>query len=302
MFYRFTPFASAAAQQPIFKVETRHLAWASDAGTLIQKSQARVALYVTIFVLIWLVGAMLTSLTNTRFFISNITSYTFLAAVILTYAGLFASLYLDFVCIASSLSEINGDVISGRWDLLRMANMREGYFTVSKHNIAQIKAWRALITVIAVRLVAVILYAITGVISFFDGGIGNSVYNAIWTVILLIGFIALAVIFLIEPLWRMRTMTAVGLLVSAHTRNPSSSPLAAIGVTFAVWIAQIFMIIALLLGLGGLLFPVILFGGIALCAPFFLIAVIIGGVYGFYTIVQNWCLRRIALRLATMES
>ncbi len=71
-----------------------------------------------------------------------------------------------------------------------------------------------------------------------------------WTwypAILLIGVLGL--IFIVEPLWRLRTLTAVGLVVSSRMHSSSTTMLSAAGYVFALWIVEgfVFSVVALAL-------------------------------------------------------
>ncbi len=304
MFFRLTPFASGAATQPIFKLESRRLPWGHDARTMIRKSRNLIVTITAICLGIWAIICLTVALNATDNTISILVEYSLMSAVLLSSLGLVASIYNDFVSIAASLDGINGEIINGRWDLLRIANLREGYFVVSKHALAQIKAWRAVINVVALRVAAILLFEIALLIIVLESGdayarYGMSDFFFLVAVVPVIGMLGL--VFIIEPFWRMRTMTAIGLLVSAHTRHPSHSPLAAVGVMLAVWVAQTFVMFAIVIGVSGLLFPfffVLTFG----CVPFIIGMFVFVGMYGFYAVLQNWCIRRVAMRLALMDT
>lgn len=54
----------------------------------------------------------------------------------------------------------------------------------------------------------------------------------------LLTLIIFTIIYLIEPLWRMRALTALGMAISAQIHNLVFSTLAGLGSLLAVWISQ----------------------------------------------------------------
>jgi hypothetical protein len=296
MLYRLTPYATAAARQPLFELESRRVKWAGDISTFLNKSRTRLFWIVSVVMLLWLLGLFIHSYSGQY---SLYTERTLTAGSWLALIGLLASAQVDFVSIAAALTGINGEIVSGRWDLLRLAGMREGYFTVSKHGVAQLKAWRTVLNVVGIRAAGSLILTI-GLVMQLSMLLGD--VDAIITLIVIPIFIAISAFFVLEPLWRMKTMTALGLLVSSYTRNPMSSPLAAFGVTMCVWVAQFVIFGAVMIGMGALFFPLLFFGSSLICVPFVAILLALTAIYGFYEIVQRWSLRRIALRLARLES
>lgn len=308
MFFRLTPFATSASDHPLFRLEARGVRNYSDFSSLRVNSVTRIGWTVAICLLLF-AGYIVLNMTGRNFsyyyssqqaLLSIATDFTVLVVIV----GVFSNAYLDFVCLSASMTAINGELVSGRWDLLRLAGMREGYFTVSKHGIAQLKAWRAVMGVVGLRLVGALSALIVAVVA------GLQLFASIVTfndALLVLGSIAtlivFAVVFCLEPIWRMRAITAVGLYVSARTRNPSYSPLLGFALVFGIWIVQFIIMFTVAAAFSMLGFPLVfLLGGLfTYLAPLIICIITAVAVYGFYSIIQNASLRRVALSLARLE-
>ncbi len=64
---------------------------------------------------------------------------------------------VDCAGIAVAVGGISGELITGRWDLLRLTLLRVERLIAAKHGTAQIRAWRLMALVVGVRVGAVTL-------------------------------------------------------------------------------------------------------------------------------------------------
>ncbi len=107
--------------------------------------------------------------------------------------------------------------------------------------------------------------------------------------------LVVAVIYVIEPFWRMRMVTALGMAISARARHHSSSVLVSIGALAALWLAQAIIVAALALGVSVVIVPLALVeysvNGLVFCSPAIFLFILIAAFYGFYTSVRAWSLR-----------
>jgi hypothetical protein len=94
----------------------------------------------------------------------------------------------------------------------------------------------------------------------------------------------------------MRTVTALGIAISARGRAPVSSLLIAVGTVAGFWLVQGIIAGALLLGTIFFLFPFatveVAMTQQVFCTPLVFLIVAAVTVYGFYSIAQTWALRR----------
>ncbi len=309
MFSRTTPYATTAADQPIFQMETRQLAWASDKRTFTALSLQRIrraAVNSSMLMLVLMGGLAILQRYNLSF--RSLLELLYSGSLLLALVGVLMSFQIDFLSIAASVNSINGDVNSGRWDLYKLAGVREGQFTVGKHAIAQVRVWRTVMTVIGVRGGAAVLFIFASIIStlvynpiFSQGGLRlGSVLPQFVVSVILMGIPGW--FFLIEPILRLRAMTAVGLMISAHVRSASMSPLAAFGVTAGIWIAQIAFLAAFGCGMSMFLIPLMFYGSGLVCGLPIILGLLIAAMHAYYEILKNFSLRRAAFRLASLES
>ncbi len=308
MFFRLTPFAIAASDHPLFRLEARGVTNYHNFSSLRYHSVSRIGLTIAGCIILFAVYLLLKNTGGSYSYaysaqqalLANAADFTLLLIIV----GILANAYIDFVSLGASMTAINGEVVSGRWDLLRLSGMREGYFTVSKHGIAQLKAWRSVMNVVGMRLAAGVSGLLLGLsVLAPEFSLGVSTLNdTLIAVSSLLALIVFAIVFALEPIWRMRTITAVGLYVSTRTRNPSYSPLLGFALVFLIWVAQFFIFSALGMAVGMLFFPMFFFLTDITVIFLPLIALLVAAaVYGFYLIIQQWCLRRVARSLVALE-
>lgn len=220
-------------------------------------------------------------------------------SIILGGVSLLASIPLDYVSITASLKSISGEIASGTWDLLRLTAVREGELVLAKHATTQLRAWRATMWVIGLRIITSLIAAIGFFARYLDAtnpSVRNSLgFGLLFVVFSLVPFVVLFGIFALEPLWRMRAVTALGMVISARVRDGASAALLAVATVLALWIVQALVLVAVVAGLGVLLF--VLFNVLGLCAPTILPLIVFPTVYGFYSILKTWSLRQVARRL-----
>jgi hypothetical protein len=103
----------------------------------------------------------------------------------------------------------------------------------------------------------------------------------------------------------MRTITALGVAISARAQQQTSSVLAAVGAVVAVWIVQAIILFALTLAgstlFAGLAFFEMMALQVVIFTPTFLLMLIAAAIYGFYSVVQTWSLRRAERWVARSE-
>lgn len=215
-----------------------------------------------------------------------------------------ANLVIDFGGMAAGAGAISSEIAAGRFDLIRVSLLRPGQIVVGKYVLAQVKAWRDTVRVMWLRLVVVVGGIGIAAWTVLAGrlaqtGSGQSAFDGLFPYLL--SSVAGA-LFIIEPYWRMKAVTAIGVAVSARSLSGMGATLATGLAVLAFWFGQLVIFAGLMFCLSTSAWIVFLGeAALAVCAPLF--AVGIGAViYGFYSIVQQASLRHAAWRLATMES
>lgn len=301
-----TPFTALMLQHPLFRLDSRRVRWVSSQENLRRFSMRVLVGVHAVFLLLWVMVALSSGrerwalLGNTNVLIALLSALSF-----------FASIALDFVSVGAALYSINRDMLDGRWELLRISGLRPEGIAAAKHAAAQLRAWRTMIPVIGLRLAAVSLWIVLPIMAEFtsgnldrylDGVSASIAYDPpLWLLGLVIAA-TVAVVYMVEPYWRMKAMTAVGLAVSSYVLDAAMARLAGMALIVAVWISQGLILICLLVGLSFLL-PFTFFSifgpigatGALIAAPLslFVIAVVTGVIYGYYSLLQAWGLRRV---------
>jgi hypothetical protein len=211
---------------------------------------------------------------------------------------------VDFASIGAALTSINGEITAGRWDLLRLTPLHEAQLVALKHAAAQIRAWRSTVLVIGVRLIAFLLAALELVFSFFDSRSYIFALDDVFTFVyghVLLGGVAL--VSLLEPVWRLRAVAALGMAVSARTSSVGTAGLAGGSLVFAFWLVQGSVAIALLMVLSMLLAPLVLIINTVMASAVITVVVVIciGVLYGLYVVATRWGLRAAVRRLIADE-
>lgn len=221
--------------------------------------------------------------------------------IILAGLSLLATVLLDYASITASLNVISGEINSGTWDLLRLTAAREGELVLAKHAVAQLRAWRTMLRVIGLRIAAVLTAVFIVIREYTFATPYLTVQESITFFLFnLAPFAALSGVFILEPLWRMRAMTALGMVISARVQDAASASLVAIGMVLALWFIQALVVVAVIGGLSVLFLMLSAFGTSALCAPFTVLLAIYPTVYGFYSVLKMWGLRHVARRLFSL--
>jgi hypothetical protein len=200
---------------------------------------------------------------------------------------------LDLVCLVFTINTINGEIIAGRWDLLGLTSLTAEQIVYAKYAVGQLRAWRMMLIVTGVRFAVALLAVVSFVINILRWGWRENFVNTIQFILIFALFFA---IYLIEPLWRLRAMTALGMAISVHTRSVVSSVLAGLFGTLAVWLSQGVIF-------AGIIFVFSLFArgtyqseSLA-CLLFLACGTVALAVYNYYRLLGRYCLRRVVRRV-----
>jgi len=294
LLYRLTPH-SRLSRNPLFVLETRRVRWGCDVDVLLRSTWRWLLLICGLILALWLlvlVGSVIGGQSRLAAENALIVVWWMLAL------SLLAAPALDFVSISTALGSIHGEITAGRWDLLRLTLLPNPQIVAAKHTAAQVRVWRATMLITALRTATVLIGTLNLLLlAFNDPYFMRGVSFGEWIsllVLLLTGGVTCA-IYLLEPLWRMRALTALGVAISARTDHATSAALLGIGAIAVLWIAQIMLLIFLLAGLSMLFLPLGLIEtslGLAICTPVAFVALLIVVVRGFFSIIQTWSLRR----------
>jgi hypothetical protein len=185
--------------------------------------------------------------------------------------------------------------------LLRLTIIPAEQIAAVKHAAARLRAWRMTTIVFAIRLAVIILAFLNWVLT---DGLRYFRFRFEDTFIFL-SFLVAAVTYLIEPFWRARAVTALGLDISIRLRSSLSVTLSAIGSVLALWILQPIIIGGIFYCFGttflGMLFYNQINSFVTGIIVFFIALFIAAVFYGFYAALCNISISNLINRLVRYE-
>jgi len=212
-----------------------------------------------------------------------------------------ATLGADWYYILATGDSISRPVTAGQWDILRLTALPERAILMAKYAVVQINGWQLVTVDMAARMVgATYIGGLAFLLVVYDDPYGPDVQ--IRVIIFLVLFAIFAVTYVLEPLWRMRAFTALGLAISAQAHDSQFAPLVGFGVWLTIRLLQLTLIGLVACGtLNTLLYA----GASAISRYDFaswigyavLCLIVAATIYTFYKVLQTVCLRR-AMRFA----
>ena len=283
---------------PIFLTEARRVRWGRSPEWM-RRSARRWLSFVAVAVFgTWLILALLGGEYTSR---ADFEAYSRSFAIGLLFMSFGVSVLLDYHSMSVAIRSINSEINARRIDLLRVTPLREIQIISAKYAGAQVRAWRRTVYVMWLRAAAVALALIVSLLTLTN----NALYplSAREWFFVIYGHVILgaaALIYIVEPLWRMRAVTALGLALSSHVTSALAVVLSSALAVFAFWLAQALIGSVLFTMVGFILIPFAVEALLIIALPL-LLSLIAAAIYGFYSLVQVTSLRHAAWRLATMD-
>lgn len=299
LFRLFSPFNEIAANHPLFALESGRVRRLLRPKNLRRLSLKVVVIVMAVFGLWWVLavlGDLRTYSTNSYTYYPSANQMITITLVI----SLLADGILDFACMVASINSFAGEVIAGRWDLLRLTIIPAEHAAAVKHAAARLRVWRMTTIVFALRLACIILLLIMWLL---NGGLRYFQFRFEDT-FLFFALVVIVLIYLVEPFWRARAVTALGLDISIRLKSSLSITLSAIGSVLALWILQPLIIGGIFYCVGITLSRTVFGINSAFIAGFFafILTIFIGLVfYGFYSVLRNICIGNLINRLVGYE-
>lgn len=233
----------------------------------------------------------------------NILSTMYSVMGIATVISIGMSYLLDFLIVVLTVNTINGERNANRWDLLHLTPITAESIVRTMYSTNQLRRWHFTALTIGTRIAIILLY---GLILFIvspvleDWNIYTGFYETLTDSPL--AFIAASVsmigggfIFIVEPLWRLRSTTALAMMISAQVKRSTTAITVGAMSLIGIWLFTAGFIV---------------FTGAAsmwmlddICcdwnyyiAAYFLVGGEIAFYYGFFHLMRNIALRR-TLRL-----
>lgn len=220
-----SPFRLVKSNNPVFRWELSRLEWPTSPKSkhLTHYISSVGFVYPVVFGLLCI---LLVLLTPFRMF-----------AIVdgLTLLSLGSTLLFDIYYMRVTLNLISHQVQSGHWAMLQLTPLPRREIVAAEWAIAQIRAWRMTAVEIGLRL-------FTGIVFIY----GPMIFDVVKTPTRLSPgfFVSLGVLslfllgFLVESVWRMKTLTAIGLAISAQAGDAAKSGLSAFAAIIGVRMVQ----------------------------------------------------------------
>ncbi len=293
-FYGLTPFAHTR-HNPLFQSEISRAHWGSSARSLVSYTWRSLVSICIGLILIWL------PLSSSTAFSLDFTALLFVISIL-------AAPLLDYVCMSAAVSSISDEISAGRWTLMRLTALSDSQIVAAKHGIAQIRTWRLMNLIVALRAAVALMAALTFVEALYRVR-PIDLIAAIDIVFLAMGYgwiaLILALIYVMEPYWRMGALTALGVAISSRVRQSAVAIIVASFVVLLLWLTQALIGVLYMLELVSLLPPLIQLDPTrdqtSLWSLLFFLGLLIPVIYGFYALLQSWCLRHAEIWIAQVR-
>lgn len=255
------PFTITTPDHPVFKLEIRGNRWLRNMADVRAQLYSFFTRRVVFAILLGLVvgGIGVLTILNSYYYSSTGYNYTLYTLATLTFYGLtFASfalsvMYLivgDFLFLARTVNSIDQERQSGQWDMLRITPLSERAILNAKFAAAQLQSWRFTAREYMPRIFFITAYSSFLVLwtirySLLDGYSFRSSPGAFASELGVLMTMALgSMIYILEPGWRMRALTAIGLAVSTHSNSGALNFLFAFFIVLFVHVVQVVFIFA----------------------------------------------------------
>jgi len=233
LFERESPFAAVPQANPLFRSEARQVKWGATPALLWRSSLLTIAVPIAAQVALWWALLLAPLIVNPNFMSSPgrngnhdwlLLAWTFLLC--------FASTVMDapllsMIGLWSGLNSFNEDVTAGRWDLLRLTPVPPEAIINARYAATQLRTWRMLMLVMGLRLGFVLMIVLTLTVPplLFPGwrGILSSFNNSdpsmpIIFISLIPAALLWSVVFVAEPVWRLRLIAAGSIALAVRMR------------------------------------------------------------------------------------
>ncbi len=216
---------------PLFKYEIRQVRWAGTPGHLRRYALISFLIVLVLVGLLWLFFATTFRGYSPDPFYDSLGSMTPLLLIV----SIASNSWLDLGCVLLTANSFAGEITARRWDLLRLAALRSSIIVDGKYAVTQCRVWRLAIVVIHLRVATVLLFIL--------GIVWNAIrYQSGWSpevIGLLLVLLFVALVYMIEPQWRVQSYTA-RLLEGAYGKSSFLRALiAGLLWTVGLWVGQL---------------------------------------------------------------
>ena len=156
--------------------------------------------------------------------------------------SIIVALVCDIHYILVTVNSISEQICSGEWDMLRLTPLPSRDILLAKFAAAQLRAWHVMMVDITLRITSIALIVVAFASSPMSRGILQELFNRT-TLAVLTFYGILGAVYILEPLWRMRAVVALGLAISARVHNPAAATLVGFGALLGMRLFQLLLVL-----------------------------------------------------------
>lgn len=255
---RWLPHFQLDANNPLWNYELRRVL---DADTLRTRTRRWFLWGFTLPALFWFVYQIHISAQPEDWQQQSTVFWFWQHLVILFWASLADKLILDFMAVIAGFRTSQHDFTSANWDLVMLTHLSSQKVISAKHSVSQIRVWRMMMISIGFRsgiiTAGVLQIFITPILHEGIPKMDLDLEASLISLVFLTALMMLALAYILEPRWRVATLTAGSIAVSTRKMSSTFQVLAGLGVIVTFLIAQaviLFFSIWATIIVGGLFF------------------------------------------------
>lgn len=242
------------ADHPLYQLNMRRRKWWAN-GTAPARYGLEVVLWtVTVLLLVWLVFVLacyawvVNSFINSGNVVQTWHIPQLVAITTLWVGGISVGLsyLLDFIVMAITVNSISGERNAHRWHLIQLTPLSGQSVIEALYQANQLRLWRITLMVVGTRVAVIaafglLVFVLLPVIENYNPFSWITelpdnplLYSYVGLVVLLIG-----VVYVVEPIWRLRAMTALAMGLSAQVRRFITALPLAFVLMLSVWLLML---------------------------------------------------------------
>ena len=248
-------------QHPVLQMTLRRVRWWRSPDSLPRYTQRVIAWTMALVVMVFIAFMLVKYALHVRAHASAtyFSTWSYLDDVLVVLAwsagiSIGLSYLLDFLIIAFTINTINGEHNANRWDLLQLTLLPPQSIIESLYHSNQMRVWRMTMVVIGTRIALAALfwldvflvYPVFNEENIFENIVDAMLYEPLFAIVIAWFGALFTGLFIVEPVWRVRSTTALALAISSHVKRLVTAISLAFPLLLTIWIG----LLALLFGLG----------------------------------------------------
>ncbi len=215
---------------PVFHYELRRLRWPRAHSIRWLQGYIRRISFVVPLILGLLAGGL--SLVASRF------AFWFIFPVVAI--CVLVTLAADMYYVLITINSISRQIESGHWEMLRVTTLDERQIIAAQYAVAQIRAWRVAAGEVGLRTFLGITVLVS--VGYYQIAYGSRYWDTLDSALSIASLVGVIIVFIAEPIWRMQTISAIALAVSASGSNIATAALTAFGSVMGLHIVEVSLI------------------------------------------------------------